>query len=111
MPWQPMHMAFLVSPALASPLISWAMPGTVTQETATANIVVNSLIILRAQSGGNSSYKTTAHYIWARTPGRPVPDPHKARLRNSGPVIAPPRCFSAPSDRPLVAHPLLVDRP
>jgi hypothetical protein len=28
--------------------------------------VVNSLFILRAQSGGNSSYKTTLDYIWAR---------------------------------------------
>jgi hypothetical protein len=50
MPWQPMHMAIFFSPAFASPLASWAWEKAVTQATAKANIVVNVLFILRAQS-------------------------------------------------------------
>jgi hypothetical protein len=62
MPWQPMHMALMFWPALASPLMSWAWAVTVTKETTTAKKVVNSLIILRAQSG-EIHLKNFADYI------------------------------------------------
>jgi hypothetical protein len=68
-------MAFLDSPALASPVMSWARAVTVTKETAMAEIVVsslfNSLFILRAQLDENSDgvsrlrcLKQAFDYIW-----------------------------------------------
>ncbi|MFE8645533.1 hypothetical protein ACFX58_10660 [Sphingomonas sp. NCPPB 2930] len=48
-----MHIETFFSPAFASPFVSCAEAGAkaVAEATARANIVVNSLFILRAQSG------------------------------------------------------------
>ena len=63
------HGDLCFSPALASPLTSWAWAEQRSQKRQPGQkIVANSLFILRAQSGEDSIYQSAVDYIWRATP-------------------------------------------
>src|ERR1700710_2871408 len=79
MPWQPTHMATFFEPFVALPVSVCDWAETVTQATAKANIVVNNLFILRAQSLGDIGSLATFDYM-RRLIGRLSAAPCKTRF-------------------------------